>query len=362
MRKLNNTKIPKDWLVLEILWDWDALDTSWNWNNWSATDVTYVDAERGYVEEVCSFNGSSSILTFPKETMWTIWTQDFYVSWWYYLVDPWSDNYPMLFGSFDSTYGHYYWPTMFFDPYDKEWWWNKIEFRTDAGNTYYSNTSASSLYNWWHHIVLTRISWTLYLYINWNLDNSWSDNTNIPAADEADICVDYNPQRRHWKTWLVRAWVWKWLTLSEIQAFYQEGLRKLWPPNARTSQWFPYYSLSNLENWKVLEISKPKNPNWKYINQVDWSIWTPTNVTDNAVWLNNTMALSSWSISWSDTSFLTATCFELISWKWKFQINPAYITTTWISSTTKTIANIKLRNKTLSDNELQQEKYWNILI
>ena len=192
-------------------------DQTWSWHNGTATDVS--DSTIGQAN-VMSFNESSSILTLPTNTLWTIGTQDFYVSWWYYLVDPWSWNFPMLFASFDYTHSHYYWPTIFFDPYDYGGWWNKIAFRCDASNQFFSNTTASSLYDWRHHIVMTRISWTLYLYINWNLDSSWNDNTNIPAANLVYICTDYKPQRRRWKTWLVRAWVWVWLSPTEVQQLY----------------------------------------------------------------------------------------------------------------------------------------------
>ena len=255
--------IPRDGLVAEFLLDWTANDSSGNWNDWDVTDVTWSEAERGYVKEVASFNGSSSVLSIPKETLWTIWTWDFYVSWWYYLVDPWTDNYPMLFWSYVNT-SPYKWPTIFFDPNNKEWGWDKIEFRITADNKMYSNISASSLYNWWHHIVLTRISWVLYLYINWKLDNSWDDTTDIPTADYAWICRDLNSQRRHWKTWLVRASWTKWLSQNEIKTLYLEGLRKLWPnlllQYPELFRWCVWYwdfrgDASNLITWEVATVN-----------------------------------------------------------------------------------------------------------
>ncbi len=43
--------IPRDGLVAEYLLDWNANDTAWS-NNWTATNVTWVNADRGYVKNV----------------------------------------------------------------------------------------------------------------------------------------------------------------------------------------------------------------------------------------------------------------------------------------------------------------------
>ena len=60
MIRSNPTNIPTNWLVWAWDWDWNWLDRSWNWNNGTATNVTYTSADRWYVKEVGSFNGSSS--------------------------------------------------------------------------------------------------------------------------------------------------------------------------------------------------------------------------------------------------------------------------------------------------------------
>lgn len=303
-RTLWYTTIPRDWLVWEWLLDWNANDTAWT-NNWTETDITYVWAERWYVNQCASFNGSSSILSLPATTLWTIWTQDFYVSWWYYLTDPWSGHYPMLFGSFQSP-SPFVWPTIFFDPHNVWWWWwwwDAIQFRATGDNKFFSSTSASSLYNGWHHIVMTRISWTLYLYIDWVLDNSWSDNTDIWAADECDICRNSSKQRRHWKTWLVRAGVWIWLSQQEVQQLYQEWLRRLWPTRGIKNNWIFVGSLPNLEQGKVLEISKPQVW-WTYYDQTwNWYNWTATDVSDSKVWQANVMSFNG-SSSYIDTNYI----------------------------------------------------------
>jgi len=70
----NYTTIPTDWLIGEWLLDWTAIDSSWNWNDWTATDITWVDAERGYVRQCASFD-------------WWDWH---YIDLWWHI--PWDSN------------------------------------------------------------------------------------------------------------------------------------------------------------------------------------------------------------------------------------------------------------------------------
>jgi len=70
----NPTHINRDNLVWEWLLDWNANDTSWNGNDWTATNVTYLPAEKGYVWEVAEFNWSTSRIQNPSiNTAWTFW-------------------------------------------------------------------------------------------------------------------------------------------------------------------------------------------------------------------------------------------------------------------------------------------------
>jgi len=343
----NPTFLDRTNLVWEWLLDWDATDT-WGSNNWTATNVTWVASERGYTSEVWDFNGSSSYVSLWNNIFTSAELSDFTISYWMKLDTISWDR------SFDFE-------ARILNQINADW---TLEFRIFDGSTYDTiSTSAWEISTWeWYHIVNTRNSTQSELFINnvskWTFASAWP--------------VELDAVSREWRIWSYFSW-WNWfdwkiwlfkiydvaLSQTEREDLYQEWLRRFWPTNLLFNNTdFSKYSLANLRDWLVLDISKAQYTTNTYADQSgNWNTWTATNTVDTALWLNNTMQLTSWTLSWSSITFSTSACWEEVSWKWELQINPAYITSTWIASTTKKIANIMLWNRVLSSIEEKQLFY-----
>ena len=216
------TQAPREGLAWEWLLDWNWDDTSWNWNNGTPTNITWVSADRGYVEEVGSFNGSSSYIDVSTNLVpsWTDFTVNAWVS-----LDSFTESVNhILCGNTGSWY-----------PY-------QFSIRNDASfnftlwdGSYETCRSAASLVNLSEWQMLTYVGepsqkWKLYL--NWlQLDNtsfitddtmpsSWNTPTNINIwRDGRD-----NDRRIDGEIWLLRIYD-KILNQSEIYSLYLEGLR-----------------------------------------------------------------------------------------------------------------------------------------
>lgn len=152
-------------------------DGSWNHNNITSSNyISYEQVGRQYVSYINNWSWYLQI----SSTLWaSIWSGDFAISFWIYPKQPASNKYPMIFWMFDNI-SPFTWPTIFFDPYNKNWHWDSIFFRMTwwSSNAYDCGT-ASALYNAWHHIVMTRISWVVYVYIDNVLKASWNNDTNV---------------------------------------------------------------------------------------------------------------------------------------------------------------------------------------
>ena len=183
-----NTTIPTKWLVWEWLLDWDALDTSWEWNDWDATDVTFVDSERGYVKDAGSFNGSSS-----NVNMWgkNIISQDYTLSVWVKQTSSDSNTSPLSNWSSD-------WYMIYFTDDD---------IRLYSNDTYDTYTDWQLiLNNWKYHLITWIKNWQLSkLYIDWNLiwTGWWSLDNTINHSDEELIIWTYWKSDNYWDylTW-----------------------------------------------------------------------------------------------------------------------------------------------------------------
>lgn len=302
-----------------LVWEWllngNALDTSWNWNNGTATNVTYVWADRWYVSNVGSFNGiSSQIDTWTKLVSWLT---NVTVSTW------------INVNSFSNDGQCYIWE------YNISWdralamdTVNSSNFRFivwDSSNNVAVLTTTLGYSTWtWYHLVFTYNNWDIKWYINWN--EVLSDTTTLSWA--LDTCTEnfFIWCRKSWteyfdgKIWLVRVYE-ETLSLDKINNLYQEWLREFWPTNAELSLWFPKHSTLDLERWKVLEISRSAN-GWIYYNQTwNWNNWIPTNVTDSTLWLNNVMSFNGGSssidlpvLTISDFTFSAIVKFNVLSW------------------------------------------------
>lgn len=294
--KINEAFLDRSNLQGEWLLDWNWNDTSWN-NNATLTNISFWNADRWYAEEKSVWNWISStwVLSSNLIPSWTTRTLNFWinpdtVSWW---------------TSFSSTNPRYL--------YQSNTWWT-----WQNGVRLLWETIDVFLRDWWVKTartgnILTAGVWQMItvvikpnskigIYLNWvkqtnsgfddTLWATWNNGSTFVFWYEATVGQRYYD----WDMNMVRQFNSE-LSQKEIYALYLEGLRKLWPTNLlNRSQGFPKYSLPNLESSKVLEISKAQS-GWTYYDQTgNWNNWTPTNVTDSAVGLNNVMSFN-WTSS-----------------------------------------------------------------
>ena len=201
-------------------------DTSWNGNNaLYASDILYPTVWGQSVAETDSY---SWYIQIDWTIGWSIGSGDFAVSFWLYPVDP-DSNCPMIFWLYynDSPYT---WPIIFYDPKGLNRQWDVILFRMSwgsASNQHPSTTTASSLYNSWHHIVMTRNSWTVSCYIDWALETSWSGDTEAFPTAYAD---GYVLSRSVWSSQTFTPWAkWDkfilenvWWSASDVADYYNQ--------------------------------------------------------------------------------------------------------------------------------------------
>ena len=267
MLKINETTIPRDWMVAEYLLDGNANDTAGT-NNWTATNVTWTWADRGYVEEVGSFNGSSSQvntssnITLNSMSVWIKPDVEITTSNAYWLASRWADSFGIRFWSVTGNAT------------------NEIVTVVGGWNSnvsYWNQSTVGNITTDWHHLVLVWEWWTTYrLYKNlidlWTSINwAWWGAGQISLSRFGSFRT--NPYF-DWKIWLVRMYD-KALTSSEINTLYLEGLRKLWPTNIFTS--YPKDSLIASYNAEDITLDTSWNGN----------DWTASNVTTKRVGQQN---------------------------------------------------------------------------
>ena len=167
-------------------------------------------------------------------------------------------------GSWDATVTNWVW--------GDNWIWYKIEGL-----------------QWW---VSTTFTYSSVTFTNSYIFKDWVFIKN--SAEVTSTALNWV----NWSNYDLLTFFNRTLTNSEEGSLKQEGLRQLWPTNLlNRSQGFPKYSLRSLEVGKVLEISKPAN-SWVYYDQTgNGNNWTPTNVTDSTVGLNNVMSFN-WTSSY----------------------------------------------------------------
>jgi len=227
-----------------------------------------------------------------------------------------------------STWGNSWWPTqsqllLWHD--DPNWlrfigsdnWW-QIKW-----DTWDWQWSVLTPWKWYHIVAILNIWNSISIYVNWSLDvtqtaSAW---TLFSSANDIFIWSEswWLSRLTNWDIWLTRIYN-RVISQSEIKNLYQEWLRKIWPTQSfNKSQGFPKYSLPNIEEWKVLEISRPQS--WgSYIDQT-WN-WnnssTITNITDSTIGLHNVMTL--WTNAYAtftdvwDESNLSAYCWVYVAW------------------------------------------------
>ena len=212
--------------------------------------------------------------------------------------------------------------------------------------TYVWGTSTTD--NFWITWAITNpnYTWSSITYTTWyTFENSWSSWWIVTSP-----------------SWLNATWINRTTTLREIflmsrtlsadEVTELERLCKI-KYLYQFKKTFPL----NLNDWKVLHLAW--DINWTTLYDLSWN-WDATISSTPVIkrqLQHKYISLTSQSITWSSRTIWTSLCWEKISWKWTLQINPAYITSTWITSTTKDLANIYITTRTLSINEIQNYKY-----
>lgn len=264
----NETYISTDWLVYKA--DLDG----WVPSGSTATNVTWVSADRGYVEEVGSFNWTNSYI--QKNTAATTWTTATF-SFWLYKTNNNDQAYFCELNYADAAH-------CFYDAAS-----DKINYR--FGWTNILSTSASPVLNNTWNLITVEHSWTTAtIEINWVIAVTWTVNSKTSSWTWLILgkLWQLNIYYLNWKMGLFKIYN-KLLDNSEKKSLLLEGLRRLWPTNAPLSWDFPKYSLPNLEEGKVLEISRSQ-ASWTYYDQTgNGNNWTPTNITDSTNGLYNVM-------------------------------------------------------------------------
>lgn len=276
--RIGYNSIPRTNLVWEWLLDGNALDTAWT-NNWTATNVTYTNASKGYVSEVGVFNGTSAYVT-----AWITapWTNAFSFSCWMKTTTTSarviassaqvvSDKYFSLINNADWT----------------------ISFRlTDVTAT---NATSAGTFNDWkrHFIVWTRIGATMKLYIDSVLQDTQTKSATISWTTlyiwnfSSLIAVYFN-----WEQWLDRLYNVA-LTQEQISNLYLEWQRKL-----ATKASYPA-----LLNWTVAYYDFKWDAN-DIIGGNNWTVTGATLTTDHLGRSN-----SAYSFSWTNQYITIANSF-----------------------------------------------------
>lgn len=192
-------------------------------NDWTLSNAAFNSS--GKINYWAIITGDNWYASFPYTTFGTIGTADFWISLWFYALQPESWHYPAVFLSFENA-AWYIWPSMFFDPLNAIWWWNGMFVRVNGNNgQYITSPSGSSLYSSWTHIVFTRISWVCYVYYNASLVKQWNDSTNIPAPSSWCTFLfsrDSQYQNQPTNAKVDEVWLWKntWLTQTNVDVLY----------------------------------------------------------------------------------------------------------------------------------------------
>jgi len=347
--------IPRNWLIVEYLLDWNAYDSSWNWNNWITSNVTYINSDIWYVKERGNFNGSSSWINCGK-----ILHNELYITIsLFFEILPWANNGSIIAQRDTATPMTWEWDIS----YNTEW---TVRFLIRSSTAYlFCKTPIWSIQTWIKYHLVVISDWTTKkVYIDWIELASINDNTALSIDDirsqleiwRTYIIWDYLANN----TWLVRIYN-RVLHITEINILYQEWLKKFWPSKLIWNNWsFTKYLPSSIPI-PILDINWKNNwSNIFYDQSGNWNNAT-SNWVVTTIWLNKIISLNNQSITWSTTSFQTSIVTEKINNRFKLVVNPSYITTTWITSTTKDIANIMLFDVVLNNWQLEKLKYSNYI-
>ena len=136
-----------------------------------------------------------------------------------------------------NTQSPYNWATICFDPNGWFWHWDRVLFRMwwNSQYDYYTwDTVASGLYNWWHHIAMTRNSWTVSCYIDWQLEVNWNNDTySFPTSGTAYWYILWNNNQwseafSAWAKWDKFILEKVWWSANDVQNYYNQTKSLYW--------------------------------------------------------------------------------------------------------------------------------------
>lgn len=273
MTKRNPIFLDRSNLAWEFLLNWDAKDSSWNSNDWTATNVSFIESERWYTKEVWSFNWSTSKIDVPHISAYSsvsfslsVWVKRASNHTWYiYFKDQsWNNNHDFHITSLSSNEYKAQLQTWSWQANlnvtAQTWIWEHLVFTSD-----WSTSQKFYLNNWTP--VTDSVSWTL----SWN--SLALDIWHFNWATEFD-----------WEIWLIRHYS-KVLSASEINDLYHEWLRKLWPANKlQYSEIFESAKFYAIFHWNWDDILTWISPT---------EDWTPADTSDHN-WLANKAKTFDW--------------------------------------------------------------------
>lgn len=203
-------------------------DSSGNgYNITTSSDYSFVEVWWQYVVQ----DEWSIRLWLPYAPFNTIWTWDFAISFWFYPIMPTntSNREPVVLWCSRSA-SPYIWPWIFYDyyGYGDEWMTNpdkKIYWRT-ARWVYGLWGLTADYINWWHHFVMTRISWTVYCYIDKVLVCQYLSSSDISGITNLGGFVGNSSNRE--PQWWGTSWA-KWDSLI---------LENIWWTSQKVSDYF----------------------------------------------------------------------------------------------------------------------------
>jgi len=275
--------IPRDWLVWEWLLDGNANDTSGSGNNWTATNVTWVSADKWYVKECGSFDGSSSNITFSAWTWYNLLSFTYWLTptkitdWWVIWAQSWAAW--KFINQFKSSQTPWF---LFFEEY------------TQTANNNILTEVWTAMQVWKTYLIKVEFNNTTHtanIYVNWQLHTtSTANNSSAIDFNSYYIWNTFQSLYYWWTVWLFRIYN-KIITTKEDFNLNIEWLRKLWP---WIMQQYPELFKGCVWYWDFR--------NGSLSNIIDWTNATNNwaTLTTDHLWNSN----SAYSFNWS-SSYIT---------------------------------------------------------
>ena len=169
----------------------------------------------GKINGALTFNGSTDYIDTNEKTAFNFGAGDFSVALWVY-VDVWENDYPFISNALFT--GH----------------WDGFYIRGILGENFgativdvqINGNNGGRVVNTWYHVAVTRISGTVYIYVNGALDNSGVAAGNITV--DRNLLIGRNPDTtypRHFDGKLDDVRIYDFgLVLDDVQALYKYGL------------------------------------------------------------------------------------------------------------------------------------------